>query len=57
MFRGNKKPVVWLVMVRAFLLSAAVWLNLVMGAHVNVDETLGDTVLRHREAGRFYLPA
>lgn len=27
-------------MVRAFLLSAAVWLNLVMGAHVNVDEIL-----------------
>lgn len=57
LFRGNKKPVVWLVMARAFLLSAAVWLNLVMGARVNVDETLGDAVLRHREAERLHLPA
>lgn len=27
LFSGNKKPVVWLVMVWAFLLCAAVWLN------------------------------
>lgn len=53
MLRGNKKPVVWLVMVRAFLLAAAVWLNLAKGACVNVDEPPGDLVLRHREAERF----
>lgn len=53
MLRGNKKPVVWLVMVRAFLLAAAVWLNPAKGACVNVDEPPGDLVLRHREAERF----
>lgn len=48
-----KKPVVWLVMVQAFLLSAAVWLNLVMGAHVNVDETLEILSSGTRRQGAF----
>lgn len=40
-------------MVQPFLLSAAVWLNLVMGAHVDVDETLGDTSSGTERQGGF----